>query len=252
MNFLRVFATDLRQVLSWRLVFAIIITLIIYGFAGLGFIGENTDVWYIVGMAVWGSTAFFTLFTIPSFVFSSAIAMDWQDKATRYWIIRIGSDRYTVSKLLACAIAGFLAHFIAALLLIVILSAKFPLYIQGSSTEVYERTLMQNGRPLIGMLLFIADRSMQAVIAAEIGMVISVFFTHPYVAVAAPLGIILTMSRLIYKYKLPSVIDMLNWNTISAETAGATVLYKFLLTFFYTILFSCIAVYGMRRKIAHE
>ncbi len=252
MKFLRVFTIDLRQVFSWRLAAAILFTFIIYSFAGFGFVNDECiDVWYILEMAVWGSTAFFTIYVIPAFSFAPSLAMEWQSGASRLWIIRTGSDRYTISKILGCAVSGFLTHFVATVLLMVVLSAKLPLYIKSSTTELYEITLMQNGHPLTGMILFIADRSLKAVIAAEIGMVASVFFIHPYVAIAAPLGIILTMSRLIYKYNLPFVLDIAWWNSLPVNSAGEAILYKLFLTLLYTVFFSWLAVIGMRRRIAH-
>ncbi len=252
MKFLRLLSIDLQQVFTRRLTFAVIITFVIYSFAGVGFVNdEYIDIWYIVKMAVWGSTAFFTLYTIPAFVFSPALATDWQSGTTRYWIIRTGSDSYTLSKMFASAVAGFLTHFIATTLLMTVLAFKLPLFVKSSTTEIYE-DLMQEGYALSGIILYIADRSLKAVVAAEIGMVVSVFFTHPYVAIAAPLGVILTGSRLFYKFHAPAVLDLAYWDVMPVNTVGESIIYKFLLTLFYTILFSCIAVYGMRRKIAHE
>ncbi len=255
MRFLRSLWTDLRQLFSWKLAAAILVTGLTYIFAGFSFMYEQADVWYIVGLAVWGSTAYYTIYLLPVFAFSSQIAADWQTHATPYWIIRTGVVRYTVSKMIASAISGFLTHFLGVLILILYFAPSMPLFLQDHTTTIYSLDWMRKGYVIRGFIGFMIDKSIAAALVAALGMMVSVYFIHPYVAIASPIAVLLTLSRLTYKFRfgLFGILNPSYWtNTIdTADSAAEALLAKMILLIVMMTLFTIIGVAGMKRRVAH-
>lgn len=253
MLFLRTLQKDLCQIWSKEMVLAILAIGLTYIFVGNGFVHENSDLWQIVNTTVWGSTAFFTIELLPCFAFSKKIASDWNSRVTQYWIIRTGVERYTISKILVCAISGFITHFLGTICFVLYYLPNMKAYVDSYGTNIYAVDWMNKGYIVLGYFGFITDKSIGAAIVASLGMIVSIFFTHSYVAVASPLIVMLTISRLVYILNLPEYLNPSYW-THSLDSAGSAwvaLLDKIVLIAVMLILFCVIGVAGMKRRVSH-
>ena len=253
MRFLRTLRIDLLQILSWKLFAAAGIIGITYVLVGFRFIGESSSIWHIFSLATWGSTSFFTLILIPGFVFSTQITTEWNAHAFSYWIIRSGVIHYTVSKIIACAIAGFLAHFFGMCILALYLIPKLPLYSNVYVDIIYAVDGMNKKNVIWYLIGFITDKSIGAALVSSLGMVISVFFLYPYVAIASPLIVTLTMARLSYIFYLPKFLNPPYWWNIS-PTAGSAMgafLDKTIILVIVLTFLCIVGVIGMKRRVSH-
>lgn len=249
----RVLYTDFRQIATWRLLGIAFVVGVTYIFVGFRFIREYASVWSVMTITVWGSTAFFTLELMPTFAFSPKIADDYYSHAVSYWIIRTGITRYTVSKIIACAAAGFITHFLGTVILFLFLFLKLPLYGENQESVIYALDWMNKGQVIWGFLGFMTDKAIGAALVAALGMVVSIFFIHPYVAVASPLVVMLTMSRIVYIFHLPEYLNPPFWTHVlsTANSALEAILTKIILLIVMIIVFCIIGTTGMKRRVSN-
>lgn len=251
MLLLNTIKTDCRQLLSWKFIVSFLITGVAYIATSTGFINEQPSVWYIVSKVVWGNTAFFAIYIMPAFAYSSHIESDWNSHVTSYWIIRVGVIRYTVSKIVVCAIAGFLTHFLGTLLLLAYLAPWMPLFVEDYSSTIYVTDWMHRGHITLGIVAYLADKAIGAAIIAALGMVISVYFMHPYVALSSPIVLIAIMSRVCDLFKLPALFNPSSWlhPFDTAQSAFMAISGKLIICILLLMIFCVVAIIGMRRRI---
>lgn len=257
MKLLRAIWVQLRQMFSWQLALcgflgALMMELSVAGLIADHISGKNPDpdVWYLINST---GANLLTLFVLPTLPFAMSLSQDWEARATPYWAAREGIARYTVSKLLASAMAGFLTVGLGLTLFVLVNGTYLPWF--HSCTSVDYEALFESGHIFLGWLCYILHMSLSGALIGALGMFMSILVPNQFVAISAPLAIHLTVLRVIPTDLISpiSIWHPTNWVEGIHYTAspGVTLLGKFLLTAGFCVLmcgFGCIC---MKRRMEH-
>ncbi len=237
-----------RAIMGKMLPVAVSIT-ILHALSAYGFMRES-DVWYTVYNSMSTGITFFTIYLLPTMVFSASAAEEIENHSMRFWAIRSGIIPYTVSKIIAASIAGFLAVFIGIFIYIGILRFFLPFYIMENSTSPYEM-MIESGAHIRGLLLFTIDIALSGAVTACFGMVCSFFIISRYTAVAAPMMLFLTLSRVTDALRLPEYLNAAFWmHTIEqAASAGEAVVRKTSISLAVILLLGIIGTIRLYRRL---
>ena len=225
---------------------------ILHALSAYGFMRES-DVWYTVYNSMSTGITFFTIYLLPTMVFSASVAEEIDNHAVRFWTIRSGIVEYTVSKIIAASIAGFLAVFLGIALYIGLLDLFLPIYKWQSSTSPYE-VMIEAGAAGKGLLLFTIDVALSGAVTACFGMVCSFFILSRYTAVGAPMMLYLTLSRFTDSLNLPEYLNAAFWmhQVDVAPSAEAAVMKKLMVSFSVIIILGSLGVFRMYRRFQND
>lgn len=251
MKFLRSFAVQLRQALSWQLalcvlLFAVVTELTVAGIIAMG----QVNVWRL---AQFSGANLMTLFILPALPFAMTLMGDWDSRAAPYWVVREGLGRYTVSKLLASAAAGFLTVGLGLAVFVLINGMFFPWY--GScSGEDYE-ILFDGGHIFLGWLYYILHMALSGAVIGALGMFMSIIVPNRFVAISAPLAIHLTIMRIVPTELISpiSIWHPVNWieGMHCTFSPFLTLMEKFLLAAGFCALMCIAGCILMKRRLEH-
>lgn len=248
---------QIQQMLSWKLLLYGVVFALVQTGGAIGFMSrdEFVSVWYITFLGTTTGMSFLTLYILPTMPFAMTLQLDWENHAVPYWVIRSGVGVYTVAKLLASALAGFIT--VSNGLILVILSlriAQYPWFVLAVGDTGYE-SLMMSGNVLGGYAGYVLHYALSGAIVGMFGMFVTVYVPNPYAAIAAPLSLHLTLSRLLNNSptSVISIWHTNNWiaNIHIASTAGQTLLEKFLFTVALCTIMCIAAVIRMQRRMQH-
>lgn len=257
MKFLRALLVQLRQAFSWPLalcglLMALMTELSVAGILANYFSGRDpyVNVWYL---AQFNGASLLTLFVLPALPFSMSLARDWDSRALPYWAAREGVGRYTVSKLLASALAGLLTVGLG-LTLFVLGNGMFLPWFQPCASVDYEAVFLE-GRIFTGWLCYILHMSLSGALVGALGMFMSILAPNPFVAVSAPLAIHLTVMRVIPTELISpiSIWHPVNWveSVHCTQSPWRTLLEKLLLTAGLCGLMCIAGRLRMKRRLEH-
>lgn len=255
MKLLRALWVQLRQMFSWQLALCGALAALMMELSVAGIIADHisgrasyTSVWYLANST---GADLLTLFVLPALPFAMSLAQDWDSRALPYWAAREGVARYTVSKLLASALAGFLTVALGLVLFVLINGAYLPWFAPCSGVD-YE-TLFEEGHILLGWTGYILHMSLSGALIGALGMFTSIIVPNRFVAVSAPLAIHLTVMRVIPTELISpiSVWHPVNWVEGMHYTAspGRTLLEKLLLTAGFCALMCGLGCVRMKRRL---
>lgn len=254
MKLFKTLAVHMRQMLSWPFITVSLGICATYLMSGLGYaLQASPDAISAAVFATFGGTTYYTIYILPSFAYSMTFAREWQERASMYWIIRSGITNYAISKVFVSALAGFLSHFLGLSLFIGGICIKLPLYAETTTSSIYVTGLMEQGHVFSGAVCYIMDVSSAAALAAALGMSISFLFPNSYVALAAPLGLMLLISRITDYLSVLPLFNPGNWAS-SIDTAGSPEMalsYKLCLVIIMLSIYSLIAVKELKRRVVN-
>lgn len=215
MIFLRLLREQLRQLFSLKLLFysAMFCAIQACGIAGM-IVGDTPSVWYLVNISFSSGITYLTIYLLPTIPFSTTLATDWNSRATPYWVIRCGINRYTCAKLLSAAVSGFLVVFFGLLLLILILGISMPWYSSDMLMNCYD-SLFQKNAPFLAWLCFLTHYGMSGAIIGMLGMFLTIYINDAFVAVCAPLSLFLLLTRILNNFGIQTdtIFWPSNWTT---------------------------------------
>lgn len=254
MKLLRALWVQFRQMLSWQLALCGFLAALMMELSVAGIIADHisgkaayTSVWYLINST---GTNLLTLFVLPTLPFAMSLAQDWEARATPYWAAREGIARYTMSKLLASAMAGFLTVGLGLALFVLANGTYLPWFHPCTSVD-YE-ALFEAGHIFLGWLCYILHMALSGAMIGALGMFMSIFVPNQFVAISAPLAIHLTVLRVMPTNLISpvSVWYPINWVEGIHYTAspGLTLLGKFLLTAGFCVLMCAAGCVWMKRR----
>ena len=232
---IRLLRAQLHQVFSWKLfVYCVVFCVIqMTGIAGL-IDRDASSVWYLVNISFSTGITYLSVYILPTIPFSTTLATDWNSRATPYWAVRCGINRYSCVKLLSAAVAGFMVVFFGLLFLILFLGISMPWYSCDTPLNSYD-SLFQENAPLIGWLCFLTHHGMSGAFIGMLGMFLTIYMNDAFVAISAPLSIFLLLTRMLNnaRFQTDSIFWPSNWTTgiHSAGSPGQTLLEKAIVTF---------------------
>lgn len=232
MKFLRAFHVQLRQMLSWQLALCGVLTAMVMELSVSGVIAERedfTNVWYLVRL---NGAGHLTLFVLPALPFAMSLSRDWGSHAAPYWVVREGIANYTISKLLASALAGFLTVGLGLTLFVLVNCTYLP-WFRSCSDMDYEQ-LFEAGHIFMGWLCYILHMALSGALIGTLGMFMSILVPNQFVAISAPLAIHLTVMRIMPTRLISpaSIWHPTNWvqGVHHSSLPGLTLLGKLLFT----------------------
>ena len=250
MRWIRVLREQLARAVAGKMLPAAGCIAFLHTLSAVGFIQDtDADVWYVAYNSMSTGITFFTIYLLPTLVFSASAAEEMDNHAAFFWTIRTGIVEYTAAKILAAAIAGFMTVLLGFALYIGGLRIFLPAFVSGCSTSPYE-LMMKSGSVGKGLLLFAVDIALSGAVTACFGMVCSFFIMSRYTAVAAPVMLYLTFSRLADAMKLPEYLNAAWWmhQVEAAPDAGAAVIRKVIVSLSVIVLMGAAGVYRVYRR----
>lgn len=255
MRLLRALSVQLRQLISWQLALCGVMSALVTELSVSGFIADFltgkasfTTVWFLSNMT---GANLLTLFILPTLPFAMSLSLDWESHAVPYWVAREGIATYTVSKLLASALAGFMTVGLGLILFILVNGTYMPWYSTCSSVD-YE-TLFEEGHILVGWSCYILHKSLSGAIIGMLGMFMSILVPNRFVAISAPIAIHLTVSRVMPTHLISpvSIWHPVNWIESIHHTVspGLTLLEKLLLTIGFCVAMCIVGCIRMKRRM---
>ena len=147
----------------------------------------SNDVLNLLGVGIGGSgTLILIVCILPIFPYATVYATEWEEQATGFWMVRTGIRNYSLCKIFASALTGFLTVAIGLLLFVLIMLVNMPLFSSSSTGDAYE-VLLLSGSPVKYLFYFIAHHSFTGALIAVTALWVSTFVPNKFVAVAAPL-----------------------------------------------------------------
>lgn len=146
--FLRTLRASLkRAVFSVNFITAVFVTFLVLALESTGLYTEGGDVIYYLGLALNGSSAIVLIVCVFSTLpYSTSFATDWAERSFRFWSVRCGLRGYALTRIVACAVSGFLTSFLGMALFTAVFSLRFPLFLSHSVGNAYSVYLI-HGRP---------------------------------------------------------------------------------------------------------
>lgn len=152
-----------------------------------GFLDSNVISMFYDAMNFGFAMAYFVIYTIP---FSHSYCSDKNNHFIRYQVIRGNVKKYTVSKVLFCALGSGCAALAGKAITVGILSLKFPLYdkaiLMDVSTDVFSASIRDGMilQIIIAMLLLVM---LEGAFYGVLAFTVSTFLTNPFLIAAAPI-----------------------------------------------------------------
>ena len=250
MRWVRLLRLQLNRAVTGRMIPAASGIAFLHALSAVGFMQDtDADVWYVVYNSMSTGITFFTIYLLPALVFSASAVEEMDNHASFFWTIRTGIAEYTAAKILAAAIAGFMTVFLGFALYIGGLRLFLPAFIKSCSTSPYDM-MMETGAVGKGLTLFTVDIALSGAVTSCFGMVCSFFIMSRYTAIAAPIMLYLTFSRVADALKLPEYLNAAFWmhQVETAPDAGTAVIQKVVVSLSVILVMGAAGIYRVYRR----
>ncbi len=253
MRFVRAFAVQLRQALSWPLLLCGVLVAMVMELGAAGMIAQWGSINTVWGLVTSSGFPHMTLFVLPTLPFAMSLMRDWDSHAVPYWALRQGVCVYTTAKLLVCALSGCLTVGLGLILFVLVNGSFMPWFLSCSSCD-YEMLFVQ-GHIFLGWFGYILHMALSGALTAALGMFMSILVPNRFVAVAAPLAIHLTVTRILPTNLISptSIWHPHNWVMFTHYTGAPwqTLFDKFLLTAGFCGLMCVAGSLAVKRRMEH-
>ena len=143
---------------------------------------------------------------VPIFPYALSLIQEWNEHATPFWMIRTGVTAYTVAKLVAVALSGFLTVFLGMILYIVVQHIFLP---WGDMTNTFSRYNEASDSIFIYFLLVASHKGASAMLVAVCALWITTYFSSAYAAIIAPNALYWIVMRIFSYIPLPEILNPL-------------------------------------------
>jgi len=202
------------------------------------------------GMQGSSGTPFAIVGILPLFVFSTTFAMEWQQRAINFWIIRVGTTKYAICKIIATAISAMLVTIVGFLLYGLILSFWLPLFSTFQTGNPFEPFLLA-GRPMMYFIYFTLYFALGSALCAVCGLGVSTMIPDKFTTIASPLVIYIIMVRLTSSPTIPEYLQAINLveGIYSGSTPFTTLFVKFVVILVLCSLMGVGIVGNIKRRL---
>lgn len=191
---------------------------------------------------------------LPIFPYALTYVKEWNERATSFRIIRTGVCSYMVTKLIATAVAGFLAVFLGILLYVAIQRIFLPWGALNQNLGIPYGEGVQS--VLLYFLLVASHKGASGMLVAVCALWISGYISNVYAAVIGPSVLYWLCLRLEPLISLPIILSPTYW----LQTYGGGSLYHWSATYgmhWLIMLVLCVlmgmnAVGRLRKKVEHD
>lgn len=215
MKLLKLLKSDFqRAVFSYRFLICTLLVAILVTAGScimlLDVAGANQD---IISLIIWGlrgnGIEMLNLCIFPLVPFSLSFAMEWKEHSYLFYISRVGTERYILSKMIISAISGFLVLFIGVSLSVSWLKLLIPSFDLTAvpNGDFFYTVFFERGQVVLGYFVFILNYSLIACLTTTCAVWFSTYVPNPLVVLAAPLLINFTLIRISDIYKIEGVFD---------------------------------------------
>lgn len=244
-----------RAVFTFRFLLSSFSVAILLYFTSFKLISPESDVLYILGVSILGGggVLFIIVGVLPLFSYATSFADEWEQRATSFWIIRAGVNRYTIAKLLVVGLSVFLVTALGILIFVLFLLIKQPFFTSSSTGGAYE-VLLLTERPILYLLFFTIHISLSSVLLAVISLWVSSYIPNKFVAIAAPLVIYFVIHRFTTQLDIPEYLKavVIVEGFYNAGTPATSLLFKFGTVTILCMVLGIATVLQMHRRIKHD
>lgn len=261
MKLIRLLWTDSkRAVLSWKFIITVLLMIMVSLLSsGMTLFLQDYSAIEMIDLVFNGTgSAYLILMLFPLIPFALTYAMDVQDRAVGFWVIRVGAERFLFSKFLISCLSAFLSIFVAFWLLTGILVTMGHPLIQGLST--YEGMnygyyqYLEKGNYILYLLPYLMDRGMSGAMMAACAVCISCIYPNIFVTFSAPICIYLLALRLLNFPTAPMYLQVSNWiegRYDAPEGVFVTLLCKLGVTILVCTVYGVLTILIGRRRWQH-
>jgi len=187
--------------------------------------------------------------------FASSFCTDWNNRYTRYCIIRSSARAYGRSKVIVTAVTGFLAIFIGTGLLYGILGIFLPWYDAGSlKMNAPFLSVLSGAGPLPYFAASIFFDALGYAFLAVFALWISTRITNIFVVMSSPIILYYGWQYLSGAAELPEIVrfqHVMNRSFLQSKIAsdGLSVLFAAVYFFILILLFGTLFSAGVKRRM---
>lgn len=243
-----------RAVLSVPFFLSVISITSLVFFAAYGQLSSIADATYLLIAGLGGSgTIIMIICLLPIIPYSMVFAEEWQQNATKFWMIRTGVNKYTTSKLIASGLSAFLTTFLGLTLFLFITTPAFSFFTYSRTGDAYS-PLLDVSLPLLYNLLFISHYALSAMIFSFIAMFISTYIPNKFVVLASPVLIYFILHRFTALLNIPEYLKAVNLveGIFDAGSPLNTFILKLFIVLIICLLLSVSTLLQVRRRVQHD
>ena len=199
------------------------------------------------------STFLIIICILPIFPFALTFAIEWEEHATSFWIIRTGIKPYVLSKVIVSTLSGFMVTGLGIMFFVCIARLNLPLYTQITSGDPYV-PLLENGRPLIYLLAYTTHYALSGALAAASALWFSTIFPNRYMTVAAPTMLYFVFNRITAFMDIPGYLKATYWieGMYPAGSPEFSLLVKIATVTLICFLMGCGAIKNIERRVLRD
>lgn len=204
-NFLLLLRMDMnRAILSVNFILSTLFISLIMIVSCSGFLTKSSeDIVSMLEHALSGSGSPMIIFSIlPILPYGMSFALDMEEKASTFWVIRTGSREYAVSKYIAAIISGFLTITVGIFVFALILSLFFPLFENNNNGNSYAVFLVNN-KVGIYLLLYTIHNSLSGALFAGVAMTVSSYIPNKFTVLTIPIVVYFVLMRITTRASIP-------------------------------------------------
>lgn len=252
--FFSLLAINIRQaVFSLRfLVSACGVTLTMF-LTGLGLLSTAHDVIYLCGLSSGSESRMLMVGILPLFPFAITFAIEWEQRATQFWMIRTGIRNYSSSKVFVSALSGFLTTALGVSIFVLMALIRFPLFTHVSTGDAYS-VLLEAGKPVQYLCYYIVHISLSSALFAVAAVWISAYIPNRYAAVAGPLVLYFVAHRFTTTLDIPQYLKVITIveGGYDAGTPQKTLLLKLGIVMALCLLMGYGTIRQIRRRVFRD
>ncbi|NLO35879.1 MAG: hypothetical protein GX112_05935 [Clostridiaceae bacterium] len=242
-----------RAILSRRFAISLGFLLVAMLLSVWGFIANAADAIYLLGLTRSGTANAILYFCLlPTFPFATSFAGEWNEGAVPYWVIRLGSARYAVSKAVVTALSGFIYSACGMLVFIGLLSLNMPLFVRSSSGDVYS-VLLDQGRPAAYLFFYVTHFALSSALFAVAALWVSSFIPHVFTAITGPLVLYFALHRLTSTLDIPNELKAgaIVEQITGSGSCGQALARKALIVGLLVLVLGSWTVHNIQKKVRH-
>lgn len=132
--------------------------------------------------------------------FNARFSAEWLSNSNYYIITRKNSTEYLRSHLIVSCLSSFLVVALGLTIYAVILTANIPIYLNSNEVNMSFGSILEKGYYTLYIAIKIVIYSLSNTLWCVCGLLCSVFFTNPYIALCSPFIFGFLIENLTYRF----------------------------------------------------
>ena len=186
----------------------------------------------------------------------STFCQDWNSQYIRSVIIRVGSCKYILSKILVCHLVSFSVIFVGMLLFLLVMSFFSPLALHDVNYYVGWKpfgSFLLNGQSVLYIVLNTFIFSFGISLCVVLGMTISAYIPNQFVAIVSPFIVGYLMEE--FTYSMPAFLNLFYLTRVQFDTGrGNTITFLYYIVVFELLIAisGFLFAYQVKRRVSNE